>query len=117
MSTMIDLLNFKPLSINYDMLKKYVHFIEDLMILNSIFKINNFHKITDLEDFREFRKNNLITMKDAKLVDMYFYGKCGNYWLSAYDYPKENEEIYKNGCFVGESYDVGILTFNIHNQL
>jgi len=101
-------------TINYDMINKYVNFIEDLMVSNSI--VDGCKMITDLEEFREFRKINLITIGDARYVDMYFHGKSGNFWVSAYDYPEENQELIDNRCFVKEARDVGILTFNICNQ-
>jgi hypothetical protein len=101
-------------TINYDMINKYVNFIEDLMVSNSI--VDGCKMITDLEEFREFRKINLITIGDARYVDMYFHGKSGKFWVSAYDYPEENQELIDNGCFVKEARDVGILTFNMGNR-
>lgn len=110
-----DMFNDYDIFNDYDMFRTYVKYISELIVLHSIDSINTIG-VTDLEDFREFRMNNLITIKDAKLVDMYFNGKCGDFWLSAYDYPDENQEIYSNQRFIGEACDVGFLTFNIHNQ-
>ena len=101
-------------TINNDMIIKYINFIEDLMVSNSI--VDECKMITDLEEFRVFRKNNLITIGDARYVDMYFHSKSGNFWVSGYDYPEENQELIDNGSFVKVARDVGILTFNMGNR-
>lgn len=86
-----------------DMKNIYVEYIESLL-QNGI----KLEEITSLEEFREFRKNNLISFGDAAIVDRIFFGFSGTRWTSAFNYPKENEIINEKL----KAIDVGILTFN-----
>jgi hypothetical protein len=47
----------------------YIEYINSLL-QNGI----KLEEITSLEEFRDFRKNNLINFGDAASVDMYFFG-------------------------------------------
>lgn len=89
-----------------EMFLKYIVFIQGLS--STIDKFETGKDITDLEEFRQFRKENLISIGDAQLVDMFFLDHCGTYWLSGYNYPNKNEMI------MGLNVDnVGILTFDL----
>jgi hypothetical protein len=48
------------------------------------------------------------------MIDEYSYGTGGNYWVSAYGKPLENDLITdENNFFIGTAHNVGIFTFNI----
>jgi hypothetical protein len=80
--------------------REYVNFIES-------FEDISLKEIPFTEDFKTFRKNHPINFGNASLVDLYFFGHCGSYWISAYiDYLNDNE-TYSNSKYVG------ILTFDM----
>lgn len=99
------------ISLNIDMtveniMNLYIDFIQN-MIDNGI----DINDIVNQNEFRNFRSNNLITIRDAQMIDIMYFGHCGGYWLSAYNYPIEGEYIDNRGL----AEDVGLLTFNICN--
>ena len=90
-----------------DKILRYIKFI-DFLLENG----NSIEEITKLEAFRKFRIDNLICFGEAYYVDQHygFYG--GSLWLSAFDYPSENDVIYRNGISCGRATNVGFLTFD-----
>ena len=91
----------------------YFHFINKLIFDNDIDLSDGKH-ITDLQEFRNFRLENPICIRDAQLIDMLFFNKCGRFWLTAYRYPKEYELLLKGN---GIAENIGILTFDINCNL
>ena len=73
----------------------YINYIN--ILISRGLKIAEIHKD---REFKIFRKENSICIRDAQLVDYIFTGSSGGYWLSAYD-----DDHCKN--------DIGILTFNM----
>jgi len=51
----------------------YLEYINDLLD-----KGINLKDITSSNEFKNFRRNNLISFKDAVFVDMYFFGFSGS---------------------------------------
>ena len=89
---------------------KYINYIKDLL--------NNHISVADFvttDEFKKFRQENLITFRDAAIVDQFFLGYYGEFWTSAYDYPKEGEIIINKitNHKIGKACNVGILTFSI----
>ena len=84
-------------AVDKSMFLKYINYIN--ILISSGLKIEDIHKD---KEFKIFRKENSICIRDAQLVDYIFTSNSGGYWLSAYD---GIEDYYKN--------DIGILTFNI----
>jgi len=77
---------------------------------------NNLEDIPRLSEYKEFRKANPITIKDAWIVDEFLTNKRGGYWMTAYNSPKEGEFIDFGGCKWQrnvKAVNVGILTFDI----
>ena len=83
---------------------KYIEYINE-KLRNGV----NLEDITSDDNFRSFRKENLISFREAQEIDELFFGFSGSLWLSAYNYPKNKQKINK----IYETVDVGILTFNI----
>ncbi len=74
----------------------------------------NLHDISQKESFHAFRKENLINFHDAAKVDQELFGYYGGYWTSAYDYPQEGQDVYKDGIYMGKAINVGLLTFDFN---
>jgi len=91
-----------------NMIEKYEKFIEDL--LNKSLTIED---ISSSTEFQGFRENNLICFGDAVVIDEKYTSTCGDRWRSAFNYPIEDESVYKNNEFVGKAVNVGLLTFSI----
>ena len=91
----------------------YIQFIHDLMINENI----DLSEVSHTEAFQNFRRQNLINFQDAARVDNELFGHSGGYWTSAYNYPREGQDIYRNqngvSIYLGRAVDVGILTFHI----
>jgi hypothetical protein len=87
------------------MQNKYIEYINE-KLRNGI----DLKNITSNDNFRSFRKENLICFRDAQEIDELFFSFSGTCWLSAYNYPKERETI--NNTFIAKN--VGILTFDIY---
>ena len=83
---------------------KYIEYINE-KLRNGV----NLEDITSDDNFRSFRKENLISFRDAQEIDELFFSFSGTRWLSAYNYPKNKQKINT----ILEAVDVGILTFNI----
>lgn len=83
---------------------KYIEYISE-KLRNGV----NLEDITSDDNFRSFRKENLISFRDAQEIDELFFGFSGTLWLSAYKYPKNKQKI----NIIHEAINVGILTFNI----
>ena len=80
--------------------REYVTFIE---FIKNQYPLD---EISKTEEFKNFRSTHLISFKDASLVDLYFFGYCGGYWISAYmDYINDNINY-------ARSKNIGILTFD-----
>ena len=70
--------------------REYVTFIE---FIKNQYPLD---EISRTEEFKNFRSTHLISFKDASLVDLYFFGYCGGYWISAYmDYINDNIDKFK----------------------
>lgn len=73
--------------------------------------------ISQLESFQTFRKQNLINFEQAARVDKELFGHSGGYWTSAFGYPQEGQDVYRNTneerTYVGKAVNVGLLTFDI----
>jgi hypothetical protein len=98
MSPIVSLEKYIKIAMDKSMFLKYITYINTL--ISSGIKIEEIHKD---REFKIFRKENSICIRDAQLVDRIFLGYSGGFWLSAYDVI---EDRYKN--------DVGILTFNMY---
>ncbi len=88
-----------------DMYDKYVCFI-DMLLEDEEMDVCD---IKQCDKFKDFRRNNLITFREAHRIDIKYTGNCGSYWRSAYDYPNQGDIIkdrYK-------ATNVGLLTFDI----
>jgi hypothetical protein len=86
----------------------YINKIEEY--LQNGYELN---QIAYLDSFQRFRKNNLISFGEAAEVDAYFFGTSGNYWMSAFNYPKNNDILLiQNEEYIAKN--VGILTFKIY---
>lgn len=88
------------------------------MIIDFIkIELNKNHKLEPWEIYElvvkefPFINESSLNFNDATLIDKYFFGKCGSYWRSAYNFPKELDDI---NCHEQKlsAYDVGIFTFN-----
>lgn len=66
-----------------------------------------------IDYFINLRKSNLITFGCASIIDSMNFGYSGNFWISAYNYPREGDPIYKNQKKIGTAKNVGLLTFSI----
>jgi hypothetical protein len=93
-----------------DYVSTYLSYVNELLN-NQI--VDNISQIKDLPEFQTFRRNNLITISDAWKVDEQLFGTSGGYWMSAYDYPSEGDDVYMRGNYMGRAVNVGLLTFNI----
>jgi len=80
--------------------REYVKFIESLESITPL------DRIAFTQEFKDFRKSHLINFNNASIVDLYFFGYCGNYWISAYEHYLNDNENYSNS-------KTGILTFNM----
>lgn len=81
----------------------YCKFI-DSMLLSGV----DISKITNESEFRSFRINNPIFIKDAQMLDFIYFGYSGTFWLAAYDYPSENDKL--DNSYTAKN--VGLFTFN-----
>jgi hypothetical protein len=97
MSPTVSFEKYIYLAVDKSMLLKYINYIN--ILISRGLKIAEIHKD---REFKIFRKENSICIRDAQLVDYIFIGSSGGYWLSAYD---KIEDHCKN--------DIGILTFNM----
>jgi hypothetical protein len=88
----------------------YLRFVMNILFENEEQDIKN---ITKLDSFRDFRKQNLISFADAREVDNIIFGHSGSYWISAYSYPEEGQEIERDNIVIGKAKNVGLLTFDI----
>jgi len=61
--------------------------------------------------YPEFGIKKKLCFSDAYEIDKSIYGKGGYFWRSAYNLPKESENI-KLDIFFAEAKNVGIFTFN-----
>lgn len=91
----------------------YLQFIGDLMIDENI----DLNEVSHTEAFQNFRRQNLINFKDAARVDNELFGYSGGFWTSAYNYPREGQNIYRDQdgvpIYFGRAVHVGILTFHL----
>ena len=92
----------------FDYVSTYLEFANDLMN-NGI----NLHDISQQESFHAFRKNNLINFGNAAKVDQELFGYSGGYWTSAFGYPREGDDVYRDSIYLGKAINVGLLTFDI----
>jgi hypothetical protein len=90
----------------------YLDFIKNIFNENENININ-IKNISSLDSFKNFRKENLINFGEASQIDQFIFGHSGNYWLSAYSYPREGDEIIIGNIVIGVAINVGLLTFNI----
>ena len=88
----------------------YLSFVMNLLLQNEVQDMKN---ITKLDSFRDFRKQNLISFGNAREVDNIIFGHSGSYWISAYSYPEEAQEIERDNIVIGKAKNVGLLTFDI----
>ena len=59
--------------------------------------------------------DHILTFKDCYEIDQKFTGKGGNFWLKAYNNPKEGDTINLSGQkFVATN--VGLFTFSLENK-
>lgn len=96
--------NYKIMLNEENIVAKYLNFVANLKNIG-----HSIEEIKHLDDFKNFRSNNLINFSDAQEVDEILFGYSGSFWRSAYKYPRENDifEISK------KANNVGLLTFNI----
>lgn len=96
-----------------DYVNLYIQFIRDLMINENI----DLSEVSHTESFQHFRIQNLINFQDAVRVDNELFGHSGGYWTTAYNYPREGQDVYHDQndgrIYLGRAVDVGILTFDI----
>ena len=88
----------------------YLSFVMNLLLQDEVQDMKN---ITKLDSFRDFRKQNLISFGNAREVDNIIFGHSGSYWISAYSYPEEAQEIERDNIVIGKAKNVGLLTFDI----
>lgn len=103
---------FAKFIIRIEDVRRYVDYINKLKLQGY-----NVQEIPRLEEFREFCGEDNICIGDAQILDKYFTGNCGGYWLRAYGVPKEGEMITGTKFILGKdnlrAVDVGIFTFSI----
>lgn len=90
--------------------------IQDIIEVAQLFR----QQRKSVEDCREYIMNNFeldhLNFSQCRLIEECSYQKGGEYWLSAYDFPKEDDVIENDDkIFIGLANNVGIFTFRIVN--